>query len=367
MQAIEKIHPRQFFILVFLYVVGDAVLYVPGLLTAEAKQDAWVSAMIGWAEGIIMVLLYSVLSNRYPGLSLIEYSETLLGKWLGKMVGILFISYLFIDASLMLMEIGDFVTTVMMPETPIEVTLILFAGIIVLGTFFGLETIARTGELLFPWFIFLFLLMIVFVLPKAEPTNMQPVLAQSFTSIVSGNLRLFGYMLETVILIILFPYVKASRLTGKAYQLGVFLGNSVLTIVTAVSILVLGAEITVMYAYPSYSLARKIEVGDFFERIEAIMAIIWFISIYLKITICFFGTSLGLAQVLALKDYRPLVVPLGFIMVPMAIASVPNRPYFDMFVSKYWMPYSLTYGLVLPLLLLLLSFIFDRKKNEETI
>ncbi|WP_314304073.1 GerAB/ArcD/ProY family transporter [Brevibacillus parabrevis] len=87
------ISARQFFILVTLFVIGDAVLYVPSLTATSARQDAWISALIGWGEGFLLTSLYAALSLRHPNRTILQYSEDILGKWAGKAVAFLFLSY----------------------------------------------------------------------------------------------------------------------------------------------------------------------------------------------------------------------------------------------------------------------------------
>jgi spore germination protein KB len=349
------ISARQFFILVTLFVIGDAVLYVPSLTATSARQDAWISALIGWGEGFLLTSLYAALSLRHPNRTILQYSEDILGKWAGKAVAFLFLSYFFIDASLMLMEIGDFVTTQIMQETPIEIILVLFAAIIVMGTRCGMEPLARVSELLFPYFLLLFFTLIAFIAPQIKVDNLKPVLAHGMAPVFGGNFRYMGYLLESVVLIFLFPLVKQPRHAAKAYIMGILIANFFLTIITTVAVLVLGPNITVLLAYPSYTLAQKISVGNFFERIEVLMAVIWFITLFIKITVCYYATACGIAQTLRMTDYRRLTLPLAMIMVIVALATMPNRPYFDNFVSEIWMPYSLTYGLFLPVLLLVVG------------
>jgi spore germination protein KB len=286
-----------------------------------------------------------------------------LGKWAGKTAAFLFITYFFIDASLMLMEIGDFVTTQIIPETPIEVILILFTAIIVMGVRSGVEPFARLSELLFPYFLLLFFMLIAFIAPQIKLENVKPVLAHGMGPIQGGNFRYLGYLLESVILIVMFPLVKSPDRAARAYVMGILLANFFLTVITAVALLVLGADITVLLAYPSYTLAQKISIGNFLERIEVLMAVIWFITLFVKITVCYYATSYGIAQTLGLRDYRRLTLPLGMVMVVLALATMPNRPYFNSFVSRIWMPYSLTYGFFLPLILLIVGS--WRKRHRE--
>lgn len=51
----------------------------------------------------------------------------------------------------------------------------------------------------------------------------------------------------------------------------------------------MGAEITARQVYPSYIFAKKINIAHFLERIEAIMAGIWFLTIFFKLTLCFYA------------------------------------------------------------------------------
>lgn len=365
-----RISARQFMILVTLFVVGDAILYVPSLTASSAKQDAWISALLGWGEGILLTFLYATLSLRYPQRTIFQYSEDILGRWAGKLVGILFITYFFIDASLMLMEIGDFVTTQIMSDTPIEVILILFTAIVVMGVRSGAEPFSRVSELLFPYFFLLFFLLIAFIAPQIKTENVKPIVAHGIAPVLGGNFRYLGYLLESVTLIVLFPLVNRPARAARAYVWGILLANLFLTVITTVAILVLGPDITPLLAYPSYTLAQKISVGNFFERIEVLMAVIWLITLFMKITVCFYATSIGIAQTLGLQDYRRLTMPLGMIMVIVALATMPNRPYFDAFVSRIWMPYSLTYGLLLPLFLMIVGSIRKRlevRSSQKTV
>lgn len=135
-------------------------------------------------------------------------------------------------------------------------------------------------------------------------------------------------------------------------MLGALIGGILLVLITALAILVLGADYTARNLYPIYVLAKKINIADFFQRIEAIVGGMWFITIFFKLTIAFYASVLGLAQTLELKDYQSLTLPLGMILVVLSIIASPNMVYFQTFVSTIWFPYTLTYGFFLPLLLL---------------
>ncbi|MFD0824836.1 GerAB/ArcD/ProY family transporter [Neobacillus sp. M.A.Huq-85] len=103
--------------------------------------------------------------------------------------------------------------------------------------------------------------------------------------------------------------------------------------------------------YPSYVLGKRISIGNFLERIEVIVAVIWIISIYFKLSICYYGLSLGLAQIMKLNDYRILLFPLAFLLIPYAILSEPSTVHYQTYNAAAWTPFSLTICFVLPMLL----------------
>lgn len=93
------------------------------------------------------------------------------------------------------------------------------------------------------------------------------------------------------------------------------------------------------------------------QLIEVMMAVIWFLTIFFKLTVCFYASALSLAQVFKLSSYRPLVLPLGMIIVVLSLIVYPNIVYFRMFTSEAWTPFALLFGFAIPLMLLLLSMV----------
>ncbi|WP_409345684.1 endospore germination permease [Paenibacillus sp. MBLB4367] len=360
-----KISARQFMIVALLFTVGDAILYSPSWIANDAGQDAWIGAMAGFAEALLLGLLFTSLAKRFPGTGITAMCETVLGRWVGAAAALAYIVFFFLDASLMQMEVGDFVTTQAMPDTPIQFILVTFGAIALLASRYGIETFVRVSELIFPWFLLLIVILVGFTVPQFQFENMQPVFEKGMKPIVSGNLRLLGNFGETVILMMLVPHV--SRLQGavKAYYMALIFGMVSIVVVTLACILVIGTDIMVLLQYPSYVLAQKINIGRFFERFEAIMAVIWFITMYMKIGVCFYATVSGLKLLLRLKDGRPLTFPLGMIGVILGLVMVPNRSYFDKFATEIWMPYTSVFFLWIPLLLLIVAIL--RKKRGKVV
>ncbi|QHT63306.1 endospore germination permease [Paenibacillus lycopersici] len=352
-----KINLRQFTILTLLFSLGSSILIVPSGLTGVAKQDGWLGAILGVLGGMLLIGLYVALSNRYPGLSLVEYSEALLGAWLGKLVGLLYFSFYLLLASLVLRNVGDFITTIVMPETPLQIVHLLFVMAILMSVSLGLEVIARSSEVFLPWVTLLLLVLIVFLVPQIDYDRIQPIFESGAKAIVRASLSVISIpYLELTVFLMIIPYVNRPQNVGVAFLKGGVLGGLVIVIITILCVFVLGWDFSSRHTFPSYTLAKKIQVGEFLQRIEVLVAIIWFLTIFYKLSLCFYAAVLGLAQVFRLSSYRPLIVPCGIIITVLSIIVYPNIVYFRVFAEEIWPFYAMTFGLFLPLMLLVISW-----------
>ncbi|SFB09845.1 spore germination protein KB [Cohnella sp. OV330] len=353
-----KINARQFSILTLLFSLGSAILIVPSALTAAAMQDGWISAIVGVAAGIPLLAFYNALGSRHPDLTLIEYTERLLGKWVGKIVGLLFFSFFLLLSALVLRNVGDFITTIVMPETPIESVHFILLIAIAMGVGLGLEVIARSAEIFLPWVLMLLFFLIVFLFPQIEMDRIQPVFESGVKTIVRGSLSVISIpYLELVVFLMIYPYVGKPDRRGAAMIKGALIGGTVLVLITMLCVFVLGWDFTSRHTFPSYTLAKKIQVGEFLQRIEVLVAIIWFLTIFFKLVLCFYASLLGLAQLLKMNSYRPLIVPCAMIVLMVSIVVYPNIVYFRIFASEIWPFYALTTGFLLPLLVWAASLI----------
>ncbi|MBK5446133.1 endospore germination permease [Peribacillus sp. TH16] len=352
-----KIGSRQLTILVILYTVGDSILVIPSIVASEAKQNGWVSGIFSVAIApLLVVFLYDALRKCYPDLTLVEYSQKILGKWLGIAISLLFISYFFITTATYLREIGDFMTSQIMPETPIQVIMFLFMSIVLMSARLGLEPLARSAEILFPFVVILLSSLMILLLPEIKFQNLQPVWEGGVKPVIRGSIPFIVFpFIEPVAVLMILPFVSQKDRIRKSLFVGQLLAGSVLIIITMLAILVLGVDLTAKEIYPSYKLAQKINIANFLTRLEAILAIIWFITIFIRFSLFFYVTVLGLAQTLKLQDYRPLVFPFGMILIVFTLIMAPNTVYYSNFISDIWPFYAMTFGFLLPLLLLTIA------------
>lgn len=357
-----KIRPWQLTVLVTMITVGDSILVLPAIPAFQAKQDAWISAIVGLLAGLAIIFLFVKASKLNAGLTLVELNRHILGRWVGPVVSLLFLLYLLITISAILREFGDFSVTHMLPGTPVEAVLILFLLPVIAGAWLGLETVSRAGEIFVPFF-FLFVLVLTFaLLPQLNWHNILPILEGGIKPILRGSFACISFpFAELVVLMMIFPAINRPDETMRSMQRGALIGGIIIITAILFSVLVLGAESAGRDQFPSYELVKTISIGKFFERAEEVFAVLWFITGFFKVTIFFYSFNLGLSQLIKLNDRRIAMLPVGMIAIALAILIAPNITYYNYFISRYWYYMDFFFSVGVPLLLFVV-YVFRRKK-----
>jgi spore germination protein KB len=90
-----------------------------------AKQDAWLSIIVAGLIALLVALLATRAAHLYPGQTLIEYSETILGAWLGKAVVITYLVQWYTIIPIVLSQFTDLVQIMLLQGTPREAVALL--------------------------------------------------------------------------------------------------------------------------------------------------------------------------------------------------------------------------------------------------
>lgn len=353
----QLISSRQFTIIVTLYTVGTGILIIPASIASEVKQDAWIVATIGTLLSLFLIKLYIILSRKMANLSIVEVTEKFLGNIVGKFISLCFVLLTLLSSGELLYLIGNFLQTEVMPETPPVVFAILFNFIILFAAYQGIEVFARTLELLFPIFLFIFIIFMFFVSPQIDIRNIQPVFEVSIPPLIYSVLHFMGlFSFPLIVLLMIFPSAINNLQSGKkGFYIGTLVGGFIITAFIALSILVLGVTNTSLRTFPSYTLAQKISIGDFLQRIEIIMAFMWMVTIFVRSFIYFYASLIGISQMLKLKDHRPLILPLGMVSIGLSQVVHASIIHSDIYNQQTWPLAIGVFATLLPLILLLVA------------
>lgn len=360
----KQITVRQFLLMVILFTIGSSLLAIPSNAAASMKQGAWIPIITGMGCSCLILFILMKTVHRYPTLTFVEINSLLLGKWVGTIVSLMWILTAFIGGVCTLVYyMGHFVTTQIMTATPDYIINIIFSALLVMGLLLGPRTVARTAEILFPVVAVLIAALIGFVSPKIQLEHFQPVWEAGITPILKITLDYVSFAgFPLVFFLMIYPSsVQTGTKASKTFVLGSLIGGMLLLLVTAACIGVLGAETTARLFYPSYALAKRINIAEFITRIEVIVAAIWIITLFFETIVYFYATMKGLAQLLKLSDERALVLPLGVLAAVLSMVVYHNSAYQQEWDERTWPFWVMTSGLFFPLLLLAVGTIRKKK------
>ncbi len=363
----EIISSRQFMIITLLFSIGTAILIIPASVASEAKQDAWIAAIIGVIISLPIVKLFVALGDKTPTLTFVEANEKILGRFFGKFTAIGFILISLLSAGELLYFIGIFMKTEIMPETPTMAFAFMFSIIIIYAAFLGIEVFARSAEILFAIFLLILFFFVLFIAPSIQIENIQPIMETPKKSLFFSIIRFISlFSFPLVILLMIFPSaVNVQKSAQKGFYIGAILGGIVLITIITLSILVLGPANTASRTFPSYALAQRISIGNFLQRIEVIMATMWIITIFIRTFMYFYAAVIGIAQICKIKNHRPLILPLGMIILGLSQIVHPNIIHSDIYNRDTWPIFAFILMILLPLLLLIVAKIRKINGNQE--
>jgi hypothetical protein len=79
-----------------------------------------------------------------------------------------------------------------------------------------------------------------------------------------------------------------------------------------------GASVAAEKTLPFYEMARLIYINKYVQRLEALFILLWVIAGVLGIAACLYGALYITARLCRLPTVRPLILPLGLIVLQVA-------------------------------------------------
>lgn len=348
---------RQLTAFTTLIVCGYATFVISAAATTLAKQDAWIAGIITMIYGAITLWITSYLGSLFPDKAITEIIKLLLGKWIGGFVIVSYVFMCFVATCRITWYIADFFATMYMPGTPFYALIIIYGIVLIIAILYGLETIMRSSEIFFLITTAIFILGTAMSLPNIKVESMLPIMENGMGPIFKSSIALFAFSgMQMILLNAIYPVnVKDIKAAKRSMFKGYFLGMSIILVTIFMTILVLGPTVTANSRFPLFLLAKKINIGMIFTRVEALTIISWLLTIFIISLLYFYNGVLGIAQLIGISDHKKIVIPYGLLQIVMAGVIYDNVPYQMDWDSTVWPLYIFTFGIILPILLVIIA------------
>ena len=300
----QIITEKQLRCLLSVFLIGSMVVTC---VSSIVKQDFWISMLISGVMIIPLLLVFTRILSLYPGENFFDIVIKIFGRIIGKIFCFLYVFFAVHIAALLLYVFSSFIRMLNMPETPEIATAALISLVAIMSVRNGAENIARMSRV--AWVIILTTIILTFVigLRIMDFNNFKPVMATDLKPLLSGAVTFCLFPLGEIVLCLpFFSYTEPNAKYRKIFIKGTILFTLITIVVDIRNVAILGFPAVSLFFFPSYEAASLLSVGEFFTRFEVIIGLNLLLAGLVKICVCLYTASTGLAKIMNISDHNHL-------------------------------------------------------------
>jgi spore germination protein KB len=352
MKVKRHVSAYQMSFLLYTFMTGSSLVNIPGPLIGYAKNGAWISLLLSMTAGMAVLSCVLFLHRKFPELSFIESCRATVGNWVTAIFAVPFIWFQFHMTGGIVLDIGLFMTSSMMRQTPLYMFTFLIFVVVALTVRSGIETMARMFVVPMLFVLAFVILIIVLASPNYETTHLLPIMPDGIKPVVLGAYFSYGFpYVEVMVFAMLLQYVRTTEyamLRKSAYFVVLFNGLCLIA-VTLSTILVFG-PMAGERKYSMFEVARTVDMMEVITRIESVIGFSLIVNSFMKASIMLFILNMTFTQLFKLRDDRILIFPLALISFLFSMLFMAKGETRWVNAVSVLHPLEATVGYLLPLL-----------------
>ncbi|MBS4219379.1 GerAB/ArcD/ProY family transporter [Bacillus sp. FJAT-49711] len=341
--------------------IGVGIISLPYVMFLEADGDSWISILVTGVLLQVMIVLMWGLMRRFPNQNLYMVLQTLFGKFVGKVISVLYCCYFLIVAGMVMAKFAFTIKVWMLPLTPQWLILLLMILTVIYMVIEKLQIIAR--------FLFLaslslivFIVLSAYSLKFANYTYILPIGSNGFLPILKGVKAGFPSFQGFELFMILFPFVQADQ---KSVLKAATIANVFVTLfyafITLTCLLFFSPQELKLIPEPVLYLIKSFAF-KIIERPDLIFTSLWIVLVATTIMCLLFASSIGLSSVMNKKNHKLFV----FLSAAACfiIAFIPKGKFEIAALGKINSQLVTFFAFAFPIIFFLISIIFKKKERR---
>lgn len=324
MKEKEIISTNQNVWLLFCIITSSAAMLVPRLLMNQAGRDTWLAIIFAWFLDVLLAIVYAYMTIRFPGQNMVQYSITILGKKLGTIVGITFPIFFLTVSAVTQRELSTILYKEFFPKTPMEIILIASYIVIAYAVLKGIEILGRVCEVIGPIYFFSMILLFLLAIPNIKIDRLKPQLEHGLYPALSGTPLILSAIGVCIIMGMYSPICDHPENGFKAKVTAVSMGCFAIALLTTGCIGLFSINESKNMIVASLQLSKYVHMGTFLRRMEAIWLMIGIGAAVVTSASLIWAFCVGMAQILHLNAYKPLVIPAVMLSYVLGITTFKN-------------------------------------------
>lgn len=362
----NKMSFRQGMSIIIMFLLGSS-LVIAGALARQ--WDTWLSIILAYVMTIPLAFVYSRLLRLSPDGDLYDLQLNVFGPVFGRLTALLYVWYAYHLGSLVIRNFSEFIQMDSLSEQAQYLTAVPMGILAIWCVISGRMTLARWAAFTLPIFLTTIVGISLLSTQLWHAGNLMPFLYSGIQPVLKDAYSVAAFPFAESILLpfVLYP-LRENRGATKLMLLSFTVTMLIFTLVALRNLLVLGSEYISTLFYPSFIAIGLINIGDFLDRMEVVIAAIFVAGGFVKITVCLYVASLGLSKVLKTGDSRSFAAPVGILMIVLSQFVYKNVLDTSKFAFTYYKFYILPFSVVIPALLWLICELRRlRQKRRGTV
>ncbi|MDN4075288.1 GerAB/ArcD/ProY family transporter [Fictibacillus terranigra] len=345
-------------------IIGVGVLPLPLFGVKAADTGAPLVTFLAIMIAFLGLWVITKLGIRFPNQSIIQYSETIIGKWPARICNFLVIAFFLLLTGLGAREFGEVVVTAVLRETPIEVTVIVMLLMAAIPARNDINIFSYIHVFFLPVILSPGLIIVALSLKNANVLYLQPLWGHDHKVMILGILTIAALFQGTFIITILIPYMRRPKKAMKASLWAIGIAGTFYLLIVIAAVSVFGPEEIKQLLWPTLELARTTSWGRVLQRLDVIFLVVWVTAVFTTLYSSYLFMAFSISQFFHLRDHKMLsyfLLPLVFV-----IAMYPKNS-----LKMYEVIVLVgTFGLILTIIypcVLLVMAILRKQEGHRTI
>jgi spore germination protein len=351
---------RQMVFLGMLMSITVTSFHAPAQAAEAAEQHMFLTPLPAALVLAFSVWLLSRVQRRFADQDLFA---ALISRFpaIGRLLVLMYFVFNLVVLARDMRILTDHVAITLLPLTPVIATAFILLLTIIFMVKGGIGTLVGMAEMFIPFVIITAVTLPIFLGKAMDFSLLRPMLDFNPGGFVRGSWHMLAYMADLAVL----PYV----LSGDHYRLRSALGGVLGSAILLMMLLllqqtVLGPLITARLTFPSYEIARQLQVTDFLDRFDLLIAAMTLPAVIIKVGFDLYVLCSASRRLLPAVKGELTVLPIGILGFVCTFWFFENLPQVFAF-SREWTVYVLIFYVVLPVVFLLMLHPKKEDREEE--
>lgn len=358
----NKISTREIFtVLVSLFILTFPTVATQIILN-KGNTSSLLILIIGFILGLIPLFIIIFLSNKSNNKSIFIYNRDNF-KILGSVINIVYILLFLFLLFVLSYTILNFTINQLLIRNSYYVVAFIYSSLIALAVCKGKEIICRSSLILYFVLIISVTFGFIMLIPEINIDNVLPIISTDYKTIISlaSTIPTYSVLLFICVLCLkkkdIVDKEKLNKKMIQAYLIGAF----ILFLFYFFIIGVYGIELASIYIYPEYYLFKKINLFNFIQRVENIMATSFFISSFSGICFMIYFIKIYFKETFKVKNKTKINIFIFVLTIAISFLSTYIFTHYKMQVLILKFPYI--FGSIF--IVLLINFLLSIIKREH--